>query len=349
MRWLGLWGSEEGAEPNLTQRQIRSAGARSRLSVVHRRRVGRAGQRRLRHRQPGHRADRRPRRRRPARPGTRGRGGRAREAFPAWRGTTPERARRAAQPAGRRCSSGASPTSCRSCRPRPARRCGSRRRCRCRSASSAFRRYAEARDAGPRHPAAAAARCRNTALAPGGLIGALARPAAGRRRRLHHPVQLPAGQHGRQGRARAGDGQHRRREAGAAGPAGGAAVRRGRSTRPASRRASSTSSPARAPRPAQALVDSPTSTWSASPAARRSGSASREAAGRGMKRLLLELGGKGAAIVFDDADLDRPRSPASAAPGRSTPARSARRRPGSSRTARCTTSWSSSWPATRRC
>ena len=28
-----------------------------------------------------------------------------------------------------------------------------------------------------------------------------------------------------------------------------------------------------------------------------------EVAGRQMKRLLLELGGKGAAIVFDDADL----------------------------------------------
>src|SRR3546814_12172939 len=33
------------------------------------------------------------------------------------------------------------------------------------------------------------------------------------------------------------------------------------------------------------------------------GRAIGEAAGRDMKRLLLELGGKGAAIVFDDADL----------------------------------------------
>src|SRR3546814_21187913 len=38
------------------------------------------------------------------------------------------------------------------------------------------------------------------------------------------------------------------------------------------------------------------------------GRAIGEAAGRDMKRLLLELGGKGAAIVFDDADLKTARS-----------------------------------------
>ena len=47
----------------------------------------------------------------------------------------------------------------------------------------------------------------------------------------------------------------------------------------------------------------PTSTWSASPAPPGSGCSIGEVGGRTMKRLLLELGGKGAALVFDDADL----------------------------------------------
>ena len=47
-----------------------------------------------------------------------------------------------------------------------------------------------------------------------------------------------------------------------------------------------------------------------------------------MKRLLLELGGKGAAIVFDDADLEDRGRRHRRARGPSTPARSAPRRPG---------------------
>ena len=52
------------------------------------------------------------------------------------------------------------------------------------------------------------------------------RAPAGRRRRLHHAVQLPDREHGRQGRPGPRHGQHRRREAGAAGPAGGHGLRR---------------------------------------------------------------------------------------------------------------------------
>ena len=47
-----------------------------------------------------------------------------------------------------------------------------------------------------------------------------------------------------------------------------------------------------------------------------------------MKRLLLELGGKGAAIVFDDADLKTAIGGIASACGASTPARSAPRPPG---------------------
>ena len=47
-----------------------------------------------------------------------------------------------------------------------------------------------------------------------------------------------------------------------------------------------------------------TSTWSPSPAPPSSARRIFEAGGNTMKRLLLELGGKGAAVVFDDADLD---------------------------------------------
>ena len=96
-----------------------------------------------------------------------------------------------------------------------------------------------------------------TALAPGGLMGAIARRAAGRRRRVHHAVQLPDREHGRQARARARDGQHRRRAAGVAEPARGHRARAASCTRSASRPASSTSSPARRPATGEALVETP--------------------------------------------------------------------------------------------
>ena len=76
------------------------------------------------------------------------------------------------------------------------------------------------------------------------------------------------------------------------------------STRPGSRPASSTSSPAPGPTPARRSSTSPdvdmVSFTGSTAVGRRIG----EVAGRDMKRLLLELGGKGAAVVFDDADLD---------------------------------------------
>jgi phenylacetaldehyde dehydrogenase len=74
----------------------------------------------------------------------------------------------------------------------------------------------------------------------------------------------------------------------------------------------------------------------------RAGASARWPAG--MKRLLLELGGKGAAIVFDDADLKNAISASHLECGPSTPARSAPRPPGWSPSAACTTSW---WPAGR--
>ena len=103
---------------------------------------------------------------------------------------------------------------------------------------------------------------------------------------------------------------------------------RDHSTRPASRPASSTSSPARAPRPAEALVESPHVDMVEFTGSTGVGCRIGEVAGREMKRLLLELGGKGAAVVFDDADLKTAIGHHRAARGRSTPARSAPRRPG---------------------
>ena len=68
-----------------------------------------------------------------------------------------------------------------------------------------------------------------------------------------------------------------------------------------------------------------------------------EGAAETIKRVTLELGGKSANVVFDDADLERA---AAAAPYASsaTPARTAARARGSSSSARSTTaSWSSWW------
>ncbi|MCU1351547.1 MAG: aldehyde dehydrogenase [Acidimicrobiales bacterium] len=55
--------------------------------------------------------------------------------------------------------------------------------------------------------------------------------------------------------------------------------------------------------PAEALVASPEVDMVSFTGSTGVGCRIAEVAGRGMKRLLLELGGKGAAIVFDDADL----------------------------------------------
>src|SRR3546814_11957310 len=63
------------------------------------------------------------------------------------------------------------------------------------------------------------------------------------------------------------------------------------------------------PEVGQALVASPHVDMVSFTGSTPVGRAIGEAAGRDMKRLLLELGGKGAAIVFDDADLKTAISP----------------------------------------
>ena len=80
----------------------------------------------------------------------------------------------------------------------------------------------------------------------------------------------------------------------------GADPRRGRV--PA--RASSTSSTRSTPRPAAALVESTDVDMISFTGSTDVGTRIAAAGGATMKRLLLELGGKGACIVFDDADLD---------------------------------------------
>ena len=99
-------------------------------------------------------------------------------------------------------------------------------------------------------------------------------------------------------------GLHRRDEARAAGPAGD--HRAGRDLRevgfPPGVVNLVTSVGARARRPRSA--ETATSTWCRSPAPPPIGAGIYEAGGHTMKRMLLELGGKGAALVLDDADLD---------------------------------------------
>ena len=58
------------------------------------------------------------------------------------------------------------------------------------------------------------------------------------------------------------------------------------------------------PEPASRLVESPDVDMVSFTGSTAVGTRIAEAAGRSMKRLLLELGGKGACIVFDDADLE---------------------------------------------
>ncbi len=85
-----------------------------------------------------------------------------------------------------------------------------------------------------------------------------------------------------------------------------------------------------------ALVDSPDVNMISFTGSSPVGAKIMEAGGKTMKRLLMELGGKGALIMTEDA-TSRPPSVASPACGGSTAARSARRRPGSSVTATSTT------------
>ena len=200
-----------------------------------------------------------------------------------------------------------------------------------------FRRYARGARGAERHRAAAErdADDRARARRPHGRDR---RSPAGRRRRLHHAVQLSDRQHGGQDRPGAGHGQHRRGQAGAAGSAG----RHPRVRVGATKRAS---------RPGVVnVVD-------------RIGRRGRRGAGRVEARRHGQLHGidgcgsahrRGrrsrheAAAARARAARARPscsttpicgrRSRRSSACGRSTPVRSARRRRGCSRSAACTTS-----------
>ena len=128
---------------------------------------------------------------------------------------------------------------------------------------------------------------------------------AARRGRADRAVELPADVHELEDGAGAGGRQQRGDEAGRADAAQRAAHRRADGARSASRPAWSTSCPGygarRRPVPGRA---SAASTRSRSPDRRPSGRKIVAGVGRQLKRVQLELGGKGANIVFDDADLD---------------------------------------------
>ncbi len=86
------------------------------------------------------------------------------------------------------------------------------------TAAARFERYAAGAMESARHPARAPGGAGNTARAR--RSHGCARPAGARRSgRVHHVVQLPDRQHGRQARPRARDGQHRRRAPRGPGPA----------------------------------------------------------------------------------------------------------------------------------
>ena len=195
-----------------------------------------------------------------------------------------------------------------------------------------------------------ASRCRRqpsqpTPLAPGGLMGAYVNRQPVGAVACISPYNFPLTNIGGQDRARARGRVHGRDEARAAGPARDPRARRdhARGRLPAGRRQRRHVGRAGARRPRS---PSPaTSTWSRSPARPRSAQQIYEAGGRTMKRLLLELGGKGAAVGARRRRPRRSRSPPSAACGRSTAARSAPRRRVRSCTAAATTSWSSGSPA----
>ena len=127
--------------------------------------------------------------------------------------------------------------------------------------------------------------------------------AAGRGR-AGHPVELPAAHARVEDRAGAGRRQHRGAQARRDHVADRAAVRRDRAAGRPARRASSTSSPAPATPVPRSSV---TPTWTRSPSPGRPPSAARSPSrspARG-KKLTLELGGKAANIVFDDAPIDQ--------------------------------------------
>ena len=143
---------------------------------------------------------------------------------------------------------------------------------------------------------------------------------AGRRRRPDRALELPAHVHELEDGAGAGGGQHGGAEAlgtdAAVHAAHCGADARCRLSAPAW----STSSPATGRPPARGSPNTRTSTRSPSPAQRRSDAGSCAARPGNLKKVQLELGGKGANIVFDDANLPL-RSAAPPSPSSTTRAR----------------------------
>ena len=129
--------------------------------------------------------------------------------------------------------------------------------------------------------------------------------------------------------AGAGRRLHRRAQAGRGDPADRATCWPTPSTRPGCRRACSTWSPGAARSSARRSSATPASTWSRSPARPRPGARVGGRGRRRLKRVTLELGGKSANVVLEDADLDGPSGPASRTPS-STRARPAAPGPGCS-------------------
>ena len=119
-----------------------------------------------------------------------------------------------------------------------------------------------------------------------------------------HPVELPAAADDLEARARPGRGLH------GGGQAVGARARLHArrspswSTRPASRPAWSTSSPACPARPGAALAAHPGVDKVAFTGSTATGRAVAKAAAENINKVTLELGGKSPQVVFADADLD---------------------------------------------
>ena len=129
-------------------------------------------------------------------------------------------------------------------------------------------------------------------------------PRAARRRRAGHPVELPAADGGLEAGARAGRGQHLRAQAGRDHAAVGAAAGRDLPAgRPAAGRGEHRDR--RGGRPGAALVAHPGVDKVAFTGSTEVGKQIQRAVAGTGKQLTLELGGKAANIVFDDAPLDQ--------------------------------------------
>ena len=129
------------------------------------------------------------------------------------------------------------------------------------------------------------------------------RARAGRRVGASRPWNYPLHQIVGQGRAGAGRRLHGGAQAERGRPAQRLHPRRGHRGGRRCRPGCSTSSPASGRWSGRRSPRTPTSTWSASPAPPGPASGWRELAADTVKRVALELGGKSANVILDDADL----------------------------------------------